>query len=179
MRTDPPWSPPVAMSTTPAASRAALPLDDPPADRVVSHGLRTGPLREVCEPPEKHRSSHTALPAMVAPAASSRLTTVASRAGWKPSRVDDPFIMGTPATAVLSLTATERPASGPSERSVIDVVTYQAPSGLSAGAGRFQGRSGACGACSAYSCSTASQELSRPPTAGANEAMSAGPRPRP
>ena len=146
MRTDPPWSPPVAMSTTPAASRAALPLEDPPAERVVSHGLRTGPLREVCEPPEKHRSSHTALPVMVAPAASSLLTTVASRAGWKPSRVDDPFIMGTPATAVLSLMATKRPASGPSERSVIDVVTYQAPSGLSAGAGRFQGRSGACGA---------------------------------
>src|ERR1700722_19541429 len=137
------------MSTTPAASRAAPPLDDPPAAPGVSQGLPTVPVREVCDPPEKHRSSQTALPAMVAPAASSLLTTVASRAGVKPSSVDEPFIMGTTATVVLSLTATERPASGPSSRSVIDVVTYQAPSGLSAGSGHFHGRSGACGASSA------------------------------
>ena len=37
--------------------------------------------REVWEPPEKQRSSHTAFPAIVAPAASSRVTTVASRSG--------------------------------------------------------------------------------------------------
>src|ERR1700733_9152675 len=149
MRTEPPGPPRGAMPPPPAASGAALPLDDPPADRVVSQGLRTGPVREVCDPPEKHRSSQTALPAMVDPAASSLLTTVASRAGVKPSSVNEPFIMGTPATAVLSLTATKRPASGPSSRSVIDVVTYQAPSGLSAGSGHFHGRSGACGASSA------------------------------
>ena len=58
-------------------------------------------------------SSQTALPAIVAPASSSRRTMVASRLGTKPSTVRDPFIIGTPATAVLSLTATVRPASGP------------------------------------------------------------------
>ena len=114
MRTEPPWSPPVDMSTAPAATSAALPLDDPPADRVRSHGLRTGPVRDVWLPPEKHRSSHTALPAIVAPAARSRVTIVASRVGTNPSRVSEPFIIGTPATIVLSLIATVRPASGPS-----------------------------------------------------------------
>ena len=62
MRTEPPWSPPTARSTAPAATSAALPLDDPPAERVGSHGLRTGPVRDVWLPPEKQRSSHTALP---------------------------------------------------------------------------------------------------------------------
>src|SRR5262245_8893060 len=76
MRTDPPWSPPVAMSTAPAATSAALPLEEPPADRSGSHGLRTGPVRDVWLPAEKHRSSQTALPVIVAPAANSRETMV-------------------------------------------------------------------------------------------------------
>ena len=36
MRIDPPWSPPMARSTSPAATSAALPLDEPPAVRVGS-----------------------------------------------------------------------------------------------------------------------------------------------
>ena len=56
-----------------------------------------------------------------------------------------PFIIGTPATAVLSLTATVFPASGPSPDPVIDVVTYHALNGLSAGSGRLQARSGIAG----------------------------------
>jgi hypothetical protein len=123
----------------------------------VSQGLRTGPVTEVWLPPEKHRSSQTDLPVTVAPAASSRVTTVASRLGTKPSRVCDPFIIGTPATAVLSLTATVRPASGPSSAPRISVRTYQAPSGLSASSGRRPDRfPGTFGAMSPYSSSTAS-----------------------
>ena len=134
------------MSTTPPATSAALPHDEPPAERVSSHGLRTGPVLAVCEPPEKHRSSHTALPVMVAPAASIRVTMVASRVGTKPSTIVDPFVIGTPATIVLSLTATVRPASGPWPPSVISVCTYQALYGLSPVSGRVQARSGAAGA---------------------------------
>src|SRR6202041_1843555 len=107
------------MSTAPEASSAALPLEEPPADLLGSHGLRTGPVRDVCDPPEKQRSSQTAVPVIVAPAPSSLLTPGASRAGTKPPTVDDPFIIGTPATAVLSLIATVRPASGPSSPAVI------------------------------------------------------------
>ena len=69
------------------------------------------------------------------------MTTVASRVGTKPSTVSEPFIIGTPATMTLSLIATVRPARGPSSVSRISVVTYHAPSGLSASAGRAHGRS--------------------------------------
>src|SRR5919106_3707498 len=120
------------MSTAPDATSAALPDDDPPDERDGSQGFRTGAGREVKLDPEKHRSSQTALPAMLAPAARRRLTTVASRVGTKPSTVSEPFIIGTPATMMLSLIATVRPANGPSAVSWISVVTYHAPSGLSA-----------------------------------------------
>src|SRR5262249_43477481 len=123
------------MSARPAATSAALPLDEPPADLVRSQGLRTGPVLDVWLPPEKHRSSHTALPVIVAPASSSRVTTVASRRGMNPSTVAEPFIMGSPATAMLSLIATRRLASGPSVEVRSSVVTYQAPSSFSAASG--------------------------------------------
>src|SRR5947207_108795 len=61
MRMEPPWSPPRARSAWPAATSAALPLEDPPAVRERSQGLRTGPVREVWLPPEKHRSSQAAV----------------------------------------------------------------------------------------------------------------------
>jgi hypothetical protein len=48
-------------------------------------------------PPEKHRSSQTAFPAIVAPAASRRVTTVASRDGTKPSDHDRSGAFGAPA----------------------------------------------------------------------------------
>src|SRR5262249_58417948 len=99
-RTGPPWPPRRAGSARPAATSAALPLEDPPAVRERSQGLRTGPVREVWLPPEKHRSSQTAFPVMVAPASSSLVTTVASRRGMNPSTAADPFIIGTPATAL-------------------------------------------------------------------------------
>src|SRR3954454_6685946 len=157
IRIEPPWSPPSARSTSPAATSAALPLELPPVVRAGSHGLRTGPEQEVWLPPEKQRSSQTALPVIVAPASSSRLTTVASLEGTKPSRVCEPFVIGTPATAVLSLMATVRPASGPSSAPRTSVRTYQAPSGLSVSSGQVTGRSaGGSGLIAAYSCSTAS-----------------------
>ena len=135
IRTEPPWSPPSARSASPAATRAALPLDDPPADFAGFHGLWTGPVFDVWLPPEKHRSSQTDLPVIVAPASSSRVTTVASRRGTNPWTVAEPFIIGSPATSMLSLIATRRPASGPSPAVVMSVVTYQAPSSFSAAPG--------------------------------------------
>src|SRR5256885_11564450 len=81
MRTEPPWSPPMARSTSPAATRAALPLDEPPVVRVGSYGLRTGPVSLVWLPPEKHRLSPTALPPIMPPASRIRVTLVASTSG--------------------------------------------------------------------------------------------------
>src|SRR4051794_12640889 len=43
MRIDPPPSDPVASGTMPAATAAALPPDEPPADLDGSHGLRVDP----------------------------------------------------------------------------------------------------------------------------------------
>src|SRR5439155_3050280 len=109
-------------------------------------------------PPEKHRSSQTAFPAMVAPASSSLVTTVASRRGTYPSTARDPFIIGTPARAMLSLTATLRPTRGPSWRVAISVVTYQAPRSLAPSTGHRKGRCGGSPRLAAYSCSTSSYE---------------------
>ena len=81
MRIEPPWSPPMARSTSPAATSAALPLDEPPAVRVGSWGLCTGPVSDVWLPPEKQRLSHTALPWMEPPASRMRVTMVASTSG--------------------------------------------------------------------------------------------------
>src|SRR6185295_18439959 len=39
MRIEPPWSPPIARSTSPAATRAALPDDEPPAEWPRLQGL--------------------------------------------------------------------------------------------------------------------------------------------
>ena len=148
MRTDPPWSPPTAMSTSAAATRAAAqPLDEPPDVRVGSQGLRTGPLSEVWLAPEKQRLSQTALPTTVAPASSSRVTTVASYDGTNPSTVREPFIIGTPATEMLSLIATRTASSAPPEVPMISVRAYHAPSGLSASSTRLLLRaSGTAGA---------------------------------
>ena len=147
MRTEPPWSPPMAMSTSPVATSAALPPEDPPDDRDGSHGLRTGPVAGVWLPPEKQRSSQTALPAISPPASRMRRTTVASLFGTKPSRVVEPFIIATPATSTLSLMAMRLPASGPSSRSRTAHWRYQAPSGLPAGSGAHESRCGISGAC--------------------------------
>src|SRR5262249_36410558 len=142
MRIEPPWSPPSARSTWPAATSAALPLDEPPAGLERAPGLWTRPGRGGGLPPGKHRSSPTAFAAIVAPASSSLVTTVASWRGTYPSIARDPFIIGTPARAMLSLTATLRPARGPSRRVVISVVTYQAPKSLAPSAGHWKDRCG-------------------------------------
>src|SRR5256885_5277893 len=103
IRTEPPWSPPTARSTSPVATSAALPLEEPPVVRFVSQGFRTGPVAEVWLAPEKHRSSQTALPVMVAPAASRRGTTGAARLGREPPPGCEPVIIGTPAAPALAL----------------------------------------------------------------------------
>src|SRR5437762_4830926 len=61
IRMEPPWSPPIAMSTSPAATSAPLPLDEPPAAYPRLSGLCTGIGSDVWLPPEKHRLSQTAL----------------------------------------------------------------------------------------------------------------------
>ena len=69
------------MSTSPAATRAADPLDEPPAMYPRFQGLCTGPAALVCDPPDRQKFSQWALPAMVPPASRMRVTMVASISG--------------------------------------------------------------------------------------------------
>src|SRR5579884_2091412 len=114
IRMDPPWSPPMARSQAPAATRAAEPLDDPPVVRLGSWGLRTGPVAAVWLAAERHMSSHADLPVIRPPASRILVTTVASKSGTNGPITAEPLVIGTPATATLSLMAMVRPASGPS-----------------------------------------------------------------
>src|SRR6266567_6140573 len=136
MRIEPPWSPPIAISHSPVTTSAALPLDEPPAERVGSCGLRTGAVSEVWLPPEKQRCSHTAFPTISPPASKMRVTMVASNSGTYPSNADEPFIIGTPATHTLSLIAMRFPARIPVEAPLMVHFWYQAFSGFSSALGR-------------------------------------------
>ena len=55
MRIDPPWSPPIAISTSPAARSAALPLEEPPAENPGLRGFCVGPVSELASVPDLER----------------------------------------------------------------------------------------------------------------------------
>src|SRR5581483_2640558 len=112
-RTDPPVSDPSAIGTTPAATAAADPPDEPPGTRVQSTGFNVGPnaLCSVDDPIAN--SSMFVLQAMTAPAARSRVTTVASYGLTYPSRMREPQDVGIRNVAMLSLIATGTPCNGP------------------------------------------------------------------
>ncbi len=92
-----------AISASTVATTTALPLDDPPTEWVGLRGLRTGSGLLRCE---KQRSSQAVLPRIVPPACIIRVTTVASSSRTYPSSTCDPFLIGIPATQMLSLIAT-------------------------------------------------------------------------
>ncbi len=71
----------MAHSTTPEATSAALPPEEPPAEYSGAKGLRIGPVTQVWLPAEKHKSSQAALPTTLPPASRIRVTTVASTSG--------------------------------------------------------------------------------------------------
>ncbi|MNS79122.1 hypothetical protein D3C72_1127630 [compost metagenome] len=75
---EPPPSLPCATGTMRAATAAAAPPLDPPADRVGSQGLRVGPpLRTASVVPAMHSSGTVVRANGIRPAASKRSATVA------------------------------------------------------------------------------------------------------
>ena len=74
---EPPVSEPRDTGTRPAATAAALPPEEPPGTRSVSHGLRVGPKAEVSVEPPKANSSMLSLPMGSAPARRVRSSHVA------------------------------------------------------------------------------------------------------
>src|SRR5438270_13615719 len=99
---EPPVSEPMASGANPAATAAALPPLDPPGTRVTSCGLWVGPNAEFSVDEPIANSSRFVLPTMIAPAATSRSTTVALYGGRQPSRIRDEQVVGTPRAAKLS-----------------------------------------------------------------------------
>ena len=78
-RTEPPVSVPVVSGTSPAATAAAEPPDEPPGTRVLSQGFFTGPKYEFSLPEPMANSSQLSLPTQTAPASRTLRTTVASK----------------------------------------------------------------------------------------------------
>src|ERR1700761_1418983 len=99
MRIEPAWSPPGPLSTSPAATSAPDPVDEPPGVWPQARGLCTGPDMLVAAPPENEKYSQTDLPTISAPASRRRVITGASNSGTKPSSTDAPLVSGTPASA--------------------------------------------------------------------------------
>src|SRR5262252_3649475 len=111
IRIEPPVSVPSASAHAPAATSAADPPEDPPEVRAGSLGLRVSPTSGWANPAAYSR--HWLVTKTSAPAARSRATTAASARAGAQLLAGLPYLVGTPATSMLPLTATGRPASGP------------------------------------------------------------------
>ena len=84
IRIEPPPSDPVAHGTSPAATAAADPPEDPPGVRVTSHGLRVTPFASVAVHGKIVSSGTFVIPIGIAPAARRRRTASASAERRRP-----------------------------------------------------------------------------------------------
>ena len=114
-RMDPPVSEPRATGTSPAATAAALPPEEPPGTRDGSAGFLTGPKWHVSVEDPMANSSQFTLPTTTAPASCSRVTTVASKGERYSSSILDPQLVRPSLVQMLSLMATGTPAKGPAD----------------------------------------------------------------
>jgi hypothetical protein len=115
MRIDPPPSLAWAAGTIPAATAAAAPPEDPPAECVVRQGLRVGPNSTDSVDVVMPNSGDADLPKSTSPAFRYRATSSLSRSGMKSSKSRDPLVMRTPAQAACrSLIRNGTPRRGPS-----------------------------------------------------------------
>ena len=113
IRIEPPPSLAWATGTMPEATAAALPPEEPPVVRVVSHGLRAGPNRSGSVTGRIPISGVLVLPTMIAPAERSRRTSALSSLGTQSSIARMPIVVRTPSvSATRSLIAIGTPASG-------------------------------------------------------------------
>src|SRR3954453_20704389 len=97
MRTEPPPSVASANDSSPSATAADAPPDEPPVLRVVSNGLGDGPNSGLSQVARKPIGGLLVLPTTIAPAASMRCahTHVASTE-WSCRRAIPPSVAGQP-----------------------------------------------------------------------------------
>src|SRR3954454_3716324 len=101
---EPPPSLACAIGTMPAAVAEALPPEEPPGVRDVSHGLRQGPWRSGSETGRIPNSGRFVLPTTIAPAARRRRTGAVWWSGTQSAIEADPKVVRTPSvTATRSL----------------------------------------------------------------------------
>src|SRR5476651_1379441 len=81
VRIEPPVSLPVPPSTSPAATAAPVPLEEPPVWRSGFHGLRAGGHGRSNDGPPSANSCVASFPIKIVPASASLRTAVASVAG--------------------------------------------------------------------------------------------------
>src|SRR5918996_4353350 len=105
-RTEPPVSDPSATGTTPAATSAAEPPEEPPGTREGSTGCITRPNAECSVDEPIANSSMLVLAAIIAPARRRRVTAVAVKGETYPSRIREPQVVGCSTVTMLSLRAT-------------------------------------------------------------------------
>src|SRR5829696_615803 len=114
MRMEPPPSLACAIGTSPAATAAADPPLEPPADRSRSHGLWQGPKTSGSVVGWMPNSGVLVFPTTTRPAPFKRATSPESWSGTKRCVNRDPALVGTPAyRAPRSLSSKGTPAKGP------------------------------------------------------------------
>src|SRR6185369_8680328 len=140
MRTEPPVSVPSATSASPRATTTAEPLDEPPGTSAASSGFTGVPSASLMPLSSQHSSVSAVVPTIRPPARRTAATHGASAAAGVSGVASEPTLVGRPATAIASLTATRGPSSGPpgaSSRTTQPSVRRTAPVSLPAAAGRL------------------------------------------
>jgi hypothetical protein len=90
---------PSAARAIPLATAAALPPEEPPEMRRVSHGLRQFPVKALMFVTPRAISCVLVLPRITAPAALSCSTAVASRSGMRSAKKRVPAVVRMPAVS--------------------------------------------------------------------------------
>src|SRR6266576_317766 len=112
MRIEPPESVPRAASTSPSASAAAEPPDDPPAIRPGATGFGTVPKCGFSDVTPYANSCRFVLPTFAYPLDSARRTDSAVVDGTCSANTAEPYVVVSPAVSSRSLTASRMPAGG-------------------------------------------------------------------
>src|SRR5437867_4434152 len=113
IRIDPLLSVPTEPKINDALTAAAEPPLEPPGTQLSFQGLWTCPKADFTQVPPIAHSWRLFLPTMTEPAARRRATTVASYSVMLSVISADAFVVGQPATAMLSLIPTGKPCHGP------------------------------------------------------------------
>ena len=139
MRPLPPWSTPSERSTSPARTAAPDPPDEPPAERVGSTGFRAGPERARLAQARRAEVVHVQLPDDRPAGGEDALDDDRVVHGRVGASTREPFVVGTPASEMLSLSPTVRPASGPDAAPSTRQRRMNELNGFSSGAGHVAG----------------------------------------